>query len=776
VRRILLGIAAAVLAMGPTAAGAATLQPSQWPPEARIGSAPNAIRFSGADRYATSLSMALALRGSGGFPFDTPDRTSGGATSLAAANGWWGAKTCPRSVIVVAGDTPADALAAAPLSDPTNKSNEPRLERVAAADPLFDPIGGFDRVDTASAPIIVTASARSGAAALSPSARVAATDLAAGGCTTAREAIIVGGDAAVPVEVESELVSLGYEEVFRVAGTTRFDTAARIATALGTEAPVTGATCLDRRTDDGRTQMGFYGNGVIEYRSDSAHCDLHGRTVALADGSVGADALAAGWWTSFWQVPVLLVDGHGRLPAATRTALQTMAIDTIVVLGGTARITEATVDEAKQLAGAVVGRFAGVDRYETSVVMAEVFGGWHGTGDGDDFEGDIACLAASDGGAGGRGWPDALAAGPWCARANGATGAVTVPTRTVPPAEETAGTMEGGPRAHDAAPVLLVRPGEATLQASVAELLGSAFVPAPEWCRPQAVTDCRVPGFVVSFGGTATVADVSLRQASAIVGGAQGASPPDPTAAEAFRTALDLAPIFDDVGSDGAERACFERADLTGARWLAVYGNDDLTSFVSASDITAAGIYEPGVGNRPTCLRMASEADGDAAVVAVSTWGATTAGQVVRYAPDRTMAMSGPMRHEGPLSSDGPPATTDVAEDASTWTFSDPPADLAVRDRDVTFTVDRAIAGIYLDRRAEGGRATFIADVDLAGAEQPFVGTATGEAELVGDRWELAGLFRLSSASGGFRASLLTQGTDDTSDDVLSWRIDASYP
>ena len=73
---------------------------------------------------------------------------------------------------------------------------------------------------------------------------------------------------------------------------------------------------------------------------------------------------------------MLLVDGHGQLPPATRTALQTLSIDTIVVLGGTARVAEEAVDEAKQLAGAVAGRFAGNDRYQTSVAMAGVFGGW----------------------------------------------------------------------------------------------------------------------------------------------------------------------------------------------------------------------------------------------------------------------------------------------------------------------------------------------------------------------------------------------------------------
>ncbi len=112
----------------------------------RIEGVAHALRFLGADRFETNLAVTLALRGKGGFPYTTSDRTSGGASSLGAASGWWGARSCPKSVIVVAGDNFADALAATSLSDPTDKGAGPLLERVAAADPLFDPIGGFARV------------------------------------------------------------------------------------------------------------------------------------------------------------------------------------------------------------------------------------------------------------------------------------------------------------------------------------------------------------------------------------------------------------------------------------------------------------------------------------------------------------------------------------------------------------------------------------------------------------------------------------------------------
>ena len=161
--------------------------PSQWPASAtvapQIESWTNAIRFAGPNREQTSLALVLGLRGIGDYPFDTPDPSSGGAPTLATARDWWGVGTCPRAIIVVAGDTPADSLAASSLSDPTDQSTEPFLRRSAAADPLFDPIGGFARVDTQTAPIIVTRSARQGATGLAAPARVAAQDLRSGGCT-----------------------------------------------------------------------------------------------------------------------------------------------------------------------------------------------------------------------------------------------------------------------------------------------------------------------------------------------------------------------------------------------------------------------------------------------------------------------------------------------------------------------------------------------------------------------------------------------------------------
>lgn len=767
-RRVVAALAAlAVLAGAPAAAEPP--RPSQWPQELALGSAPNAIRYGGTDRYQTSLAGALALRGGGGFPFDTPDRTSGGAASLAAADGWWGAATCPGSVIVVAGDVAADALAAAPLSDPTDGSDEPRLQRVAAGDPLFDPVGGFDRVDTFAAPIIVTTSARAGARGLAAPARLAVSDLRAGGCTSAREAIIVGGTAAVPVEVEAELVSLGFEEVFRVAGTDRFDTAARIATAMGTEPVPAGAACADERADDGRTAMGFHGNAVIEYRADARTCTLHGRAVVLAEGRVGADALAAGWWTSYWQVPVLFTDGDGSLPAATRTALQTLAIDTIVVLGGVGRIPEETVEQAATLAGALPGRFFGPDRYATSVEMARSFGGWHPTANAADFEADRLCLAASSGAA--QGWPDALTAGPLCGRLSAQRSARPSPTRVLEPVEDGGAPVAMPAPAHDATPVLLVPAGEPGVPDAVAAFLSASFLASGGWCRGAVTTGCTAPGFGVVLGGPAAVADGVVERVSGLVAGGDVAQErTSPALVAPFRTALDLAPVYD--VEDGQEvAACAERATIANARWLAAYRGTALGAFIGARDLAGAAAYAEDL-SAPVCVGLGPP-DEAATVVALAVDGSASGAVVLGAGAAVTMAA--PMQHGGPIATDGDPGTATGPGAQTTWRFRDaPPGPLPLQVGGASRSVAEATVEIVLTRAAD--RVHFVATVEVADGADGVRAAVRGEATLVGGRWELAGRAEAGGGAGGFRGSLATNGTGANGDDLLEWRLDAYGP
>ena len=572
---VAVGVLAASLLALPPAAGQSTaaevtdgsVPPSQWPSSflaaPQLEGWPNAMRIYGADRYQTALAVALTMRGRGGFPFDSADATSGDGRSLAAADGWWGLGVCPRAVIVVAADSPADALTAAALSDSTGGSSEPYLRRVAASDPLFDPIGGFNRVDTFAAPILLTGSARSGATAMNHASRLAAQDLRRGGCNTARQAIIVGGASAVPAGVEAELVSIGYSEVFRVSGASRYGTAAAVATSLGTAAIPAGVDgCADPSAVDGDAVMTFYANSVVEWRPSSRECELLGRTVVLTGG---VDALAAGWWTSFWQVPVLLHDGSDTLPEETAAALSLLDVENLIVLGGTSQIPVPVAALAAQIAGAEQLRVSGTDRYATSVAMARSFGGWWPTQQGEHFARSSVCLVASSGrGADARGWPDALGASAWCgaasapspnrmphvlnrfvgpviAREPGSVASARVSTRgpsdTEPPRPK-----------RTAVPILLVPAGADELPEPTYELLLRSFT-ARRRCadavgglhsygavNPElygaalAGGDCFEPGFAVAFGGPSVISPELLAQASSLVSGrvASASEPPLP--------------------------------------------------------------------------------------------------------------------------------------------------------------------------------------------------------------------------------------------------------
>ncbi|WP_419855168.1 cell wall-binding repeat-containing protein [Candidatus Poriferisodalis sp.] len=551
------------------------ISPRQWPrsflaiPE--LEAWPNAVRMWGPDRHQTALAVSLTLRGAGGYPFDSPDATSGAGRSLGSAEGWWGLGICPRSIIVVASDVPADAVTAASLSDSTGRSSEPYLRRVAASDPLFDPIGGFARVDTYAAPILLTDSVRDGADSLNHAARLAAQDLRRGGCNAARQAIIVGGAAAVPVEIERELVSIGYDEVFRVSGETRYSTAAVVAQSLGTRSIPRSATgCKDSSAADGNAVPAFYANSVVEWRSRASRCELLGRTVVLA---VGLDALAAGWWTSFWQVPVVLHDGSEELPEETAVALSLLDVENLIVLGDTSQVPADVAELAAQIARAELRRVAGADRYETSVEMAKIFGGWWPTRSGDHFARSSVCLAAlSDGERGTLGWPDALGAGAFCGAASapspheipyaverlaGPVDATEPGLFTVARRPAAAALSAALPRPKRAAvPMLLVPAGATELPEVVEEFLRDVFVPgrlcsqavdgiesdgsgaddAAAYAAAVNEGRCFAPGMVLAFGGEAVITAEVLGQASSLVSGrlAPRAEPDVPTLVGAY--------------------------------------------------------------------------------------------------------------------------------------------------------------------------------------------------------------------------------------------------
>ena len=791
--------ASAIPGAGVNAEGDDALPPSQWPSSslvtARLEGWPNAVRYSGNDRYQTNLAVELGLRGTGDYPFDTPDRSSGGVSVLATAQDWWGAGTCPRAIIVVTGDNPADSLGASALSDPSHQSLEPLLQRTAAADPLFDPIGGFARVDTDSAPILITASARSGATSLTPATRIAANDLRRGGCTTARQAIIVGGTSAVPAGVDAELLSLGYREVFRVAGTDRYDTAARIAQSLGTSpAPGGILTCDDPDTTDGSTRQPFYANAVVELRESATSCRLLSRTVVLADGVTGADALAAGWWTGFWQVPVLLHDGTGALPRVTVDALLTMAVSNVIVLGGTSRISDEVATEAKNMAGATeLVRIAGTDRYDTSVQMAKLLGGWWPTGNAADFEASMVCLASSNGnGTSATGWPDALGAGPFCGAISGAASNPGAPTRALPSPSgiSPVQTPELALRpAHDAVPILLVPTGSHTLPTSVGHLLSGAFTSAGNWCSSTvAQASCSWPGFVVGFGGEAVLSSQALSAASLLVGGGSGqlgTMAPSQTEAPWFTT-LEMAPVFDDVRT-GTARVCARRGSYNDARWLAAYDDGLGQHSVGSIDIMIRRRYlvDPDeIGRTPFTGAPVCASFNPSTTVA----SARFVGIGGRVAPLRTYGVSPANRFilAAPFSAGPPTATAGTVSDvteadgsSTSLTFTTSGSGSAT-SRGAAAAVTSTLLTIDLYRPNGGvGPVTFAAAWSITTASGTVTGTAEGEALFVDGGWHLrgrslfsGGTWNIASGMGGFSADLAVNTMGTSADDAITWQVD----
>ncbi|SFS18646.1 Putative cell wall binding repeat 2 [Agrococcus baldri] len=118
------------------------------------------------------------------------------------------------------------------------------------------------------------------------------------------------------------------------------------------------------------------------------------RQVYVASGELFPDALSAGAAAAHVRAPLLLT-AAAALPAATRAELVRLAPTSIVLVGGLPSVSAAVEASLAELAP--VTRLAGANRYETSALIAQ-----HAFTDGAG----TAFIAT------GRGFPDALAAGP----------------------------------------------------------------------------------------------------------------------------------------------------------------------------------------------------------------------------------------------------------------------------------------------------------------------------------------------------------------------------
>jgi putative cell wall-binding protein len=184
----------------------------------------------------------------------------------------------------------------------------------------------------------------------------------------ATRAFLLGGTAALSEQVAIDLGTAGVTEVIRLDGSNRFDTARLVADRL-------------RSTE--------------VYVVEGVH----------ADPQRGwADAVAVSALAAQQRRAVLLVE-HDRVPDATRQALEALGAVSATVVGGPAAVSDAVVDQLRA-AGLTVDRVAGASRYDTSVAV-----------------GRRALETGADPGqvwlATGRGFADALSAGPAVASTGG---------------------------------------------------------------------------------------------------------------------------------------------------------------------------------------------------------------------------------------------------------------------------------------------------------------------------------------------------------------------
>src|SRR4051812_32245273 len=169
----------------------------------------------------------------------------------------------------------------------------------------------------------------------------------------------IGATVAAPLANAQATVTPG-----RVAGTNRFDTAAKIAAAA-------------------------YPGGAT--------------AVILANGRNFPDALAGSALGGIKNAPLLLTE-TGSTPAETTAALQSLKPTTVYLLGGTGAISQAQQDElAKSYA---VQRVAGADRYATAGAIADQVGPANVA----SLNGKRTAFIAT-----GLGFADALAGGPLAA-------------------------------------------------------------------------------------------------------------------------------------------------------------------------------------------------------------------------------------------------------------------------------------------------------------------------------------------------------------------------
>lgn len=142
---------------------------------------------------------------------------------------------------------------------------------------------------------------------------------------------VLGGTAAVPASVVTALKNAGFSNITRLSGNTRYDTNLAIINAMNTS-----------NTD----------------------------TIVLATGQHYADTLSISGYAYWNEWPIFLVGDS--LSTAQLAKIKEIAPEKVLIVGGTNAVSSAVEDKVKSsLTGVTVKRYAGNDRYETSMLIAD---------------------------------------------------------------------------------------------------------------------------------------------------------------------------------------------------------------------------------------------------------------------------------------------------------------------------------------------------------------------------------------------------------------------
>ena len=190
--------------------------------------------------------------------------------------------------------------------------------------------------------------------------------------------VILGGSQSIGSSVETSLRQIpSVRNIERIGGDTRYETAAKLA------------------------ETKFSAPG----------------TVYLASGENFPDALAAGPVAGILETPLLL-STPDALPAATAASLNRIRPTKVVLLGGTASLSDSVESEVASLTGATVTRFGGSDRFVTSAQITQSL-----------HTGPVDTVYIASGAS----FPDALSSGPVAAKSGAAMllvhpGGIQLPT------------------------------------------------------------------------------------------------------------------------------------------------------------------------------------------------------------------------------------------------------------------------------------------------------------------------------------------------------------